>query len=321
MLFSNSSYPKFQTQFSKQNFCLLSNDVERTSIWFNTLRDETGRKVLNEGMPKLLELYEDLKIKSTFFFTADIAKQFPQIVKMIIPFGHEVASHGKSHLRQHGFDVMSLEMQESHLRYSKSLLEDISGHEVISFRAPALRVNSNTAQALINSGFRIDSSIASQRFDMFMSFGSVKKLKWLFAHRLPYRTSTESLYRKGDSQLIEVPLSAFLLPYVGTTMRIFPVLTKYVRILLSYENSVRGKPIVFDIHPNEMIDESEQTRIITRRVGNSFSYFIQDWLRSQLKIKNLGDKALSLYKNEVKYFTLKNYKFSTLRDYCDTFMK
>ena len=48
-------------------YCLLTNDVETTSIWFNALRDETGFKVLNEGMPILLSLYEKHGIKTTFF--------------------------------------------------------------------------------------------------------------------------------------------------------------------------------------------------------------------------------------------------------------
>ena len=31
-------------------YCLLTNDVETTSIWINRLRDETGERVLKEGM-------------------------------------------------------------------------------------------------------------------------------------------------------------------------------------------------------------------------------------------------------------------------------
>ena len=49
-------------------YCLLTNDVETTSIWFNKLRDKTGIKVFKEGMPALLDLYEKYNIKSTFFF-------------------------------------------------------------------------------------------------------------------------------------------------------------------------------------------------------------------------------------------------------------
>jgi peptidoglycan-N-acetylglucosamine deacetylase len=301
-----------------KNYCLFTNDVETTSIWFNTLRDETGKKVIEEGMPKLLELYQNNNIKSTFFFTAYIAKKFPAVVKMIIPYGHEVGSHGKSHLKENGFDVMSYEKQKRHLDESKKLLEDISGQEVLSFRAPALRVNQDTVRALNETGYKIDSSIASQRFDLFMTFGGRKKLKWLIAHRLPYKTSETSLFQKGNGPIVEVPLSALVLPFCGTTMRIFPRLTALQYILLNIENKFNGKPIVFDIHPNELIDESIEKRIINRRVKNSFTYFLQDWLRAQLKVKNLGLPALTLYKRQIIHTIEDDYTFTSIKDYCKT---
>lgn len=298
-------------------YCLLTNDVETTSIWHNSLRDDTGKKVLNEGMPILLDLYKKYNIKSTFFFTGYIAKLFPQVVKMIIKYGHEVASHGMSHTRVNGFDVMPLEKQIKHLKESKSILEDISGQEVISFRAPALRVNKNTIQALEESEYKIDSSVASQRFDMFMSFGGLKKLNWITAPRLPYRASKYSLFKRGNSSIIEVPLSASLFPYVGTTMRIFPYLTSIQRRLLNLESKFSGKPIVFDVHPNEFIDESNEKREFEKRASNSFSSFFQDTLRSKLKTKNLGLEGAKIYEREIKYFVSKNKNFTTLKNYCN----
>jgi peptidoglycan/xylan/chitin deacetylase (PgdA/CDA1 family) len=153
----------------KEKYALLTNDVETTSIWFNDLRDQTGEKVLNEGMPALLGLYRKYGIRSTFFFTAHIARLFPEIVRMAMDDGHEVGSHGKSHTKENGFDVLTFAKQKEHLVYSKKLLEDISGSEVLSFRSPALRVAPLTARALIETGFLYDSSIASQRFDFFLS--------------------------------------------------------------------------------------------------------------------------------------------------------
>jgi len=50
-----------------KKYALLTNDVETTSIWFNSLRDETGKKVLEEGMPILLDLYAKYNVRSTFF--------------------------------------------------------------------------------------------------------------------------------------------------------------------------------------------------------------------------------------------------------------
>ena len=300
---------------SPKKFCLLTNDVETTSIWHNSLRDETGIKVYKEGMPKLLDLYEKYNIKSTFFFTGYIAKLIPEVVKMVIPNGHEVGSHGMSHERIDGFDLMTIDNQILNLKTSKKILEDITGNEVVSFRAPALRVSKNTVIALEESEYLIDSSIASQRFDMFMSFGGLKKLNWLFAPRLPYRASKKSIFKKGYSNIVEVPLSASFIPYVGTTLRIFPWISKYQRKILSLESSLIGKPIVFDVHPNEFIDESMEKREKKKRASNLFLSFFQDYLRSKLKAKNLGDSGIKLYEREINSFQKQNFKFTTVKNY------
>lgn len=298
-------------------YCLLSNDVETTSIWFNSLKKETGLKVLNEGLPILLDLYEKYQIKTTFFITGHIAQLYPQLVKNILAKGHEIASHGLSHKKEHGFDVLSYQQQVNHLRESKKILEDISRVEVISFRSPALRMSSNTVCALEEAGYKIDSSVASQRFDMFMSFGGLKKIKWLTAPRLPYRASSVTIFRKGNSQIVEVPLTAFGFPYVGTTMRVFPILTNMQKYFFHLESSLNRKPIVFDIHPNEFIDESNQARVIEKRGGNVVSSFLQDTVRSKLKIKNLGNKAIPLYEKQIRFFQQKGYKFTTIKDYVE----
>lgn len=298
-------------------YSLFTNDVETTSIWLNTLRDETGLKVLNEGMPILLDIYNEFNIKSTFYFTGYIAKLYPDVVKMIIKDGHEVASHGKSHSPSNGFDVMPFEKQKRHLGETKKLLEDISGQEVISFRAPALRVNNDTARALIETGHKIDSSVASQRFDFFLSFGGTNKLKWLYAPRLPYKTDENSLFRKGNGPVIELPLSAFGFPYTSTTMRVFPRLTSIQKHFINLESKFNNKPVVFDIHPNEFIDESNEKRKIHRRSSNFLSYLLKDYIRSHLKIKNLGKDAIPLYKEQIQFYKDRGYKFTTVRQYCE----
>lgn len=298
-------------------YTLFSNDVETHSIWFNSLRDETGEKVLKEGLPLLLDIYAKYNIKTTFFFIADFAKRFPEIVKLILPGGHEVASHGYTHEVDKAFDILPFQRQVDHLKESKKILEDISGQEVISFRAPALRVNSNTALALAEAGYRIDSSVPSQRYDMFLSFGSKEKLKWLTAPRLPYRTKVNDLTKKGYGPIVEVPLSAMLAPYVGTTMRILPTLNNILRNFMHWECSLNKKPVVFYIHPTELVDETNKLRKIGRRTDNPISYLLVDLLKSKLKVKNLGPQAILLFEDEIRFFLKRNYSFTTINNYCE----
>lgn len=306
-----------------RKIALLTNDVETTSIWFNDLRDETGEKVLKEGMPILLDLYRKYGVKSTFFYTGYIADLYPEVVKMILEDGHEVGSHGKSHTKENGFDVMPFDKQKRHLEYSKKLLEDISGDKVVSFRAPAIRVSPNTAKALIETGFLIDSSIASQRFDFFLSFGSRQKLNFLRTPRLPYFTEEENIFKRGNSNLMEIPLSATLLPFAGTTMRIFPGLTGIQQKLLDRETKRNDKPVVFVIHPNEFIEEWNKggERTIKRRSKNLLSYLIADYLRAKLKVKNLGNKAIPLYEKLIQFYVEEGYEFLTMKEFRERFIK
>ena len=126
------------------------------------------------------------------------------------------------------------------------------------------------------------------------------------------------LFKKGNSSIIEVPLSALGLPYVGTTMRIFPFITNIQKRILNLETKINKKPIVFDIHPNEFIDESDEKRIINRRSNNIISYLLQDVIRSRLKVRNLGKKAIPLFENQIRYFMNKGYKFISIKDYVIT---
>lgn len=297
-----------------KNICLLTNDVETTSILNGGLRHETGIRVMEQGMPRLLELYAKYNVRATFFFIAKYAERHPEVVRMVQPYGHEVACHGLTHDHKQAFDVMDLKTQKQHLSQAKSILEAIAGEEVISFRAPALRVNKDTPRALVETGFKIDSSVAPQRIDMFMSLGSAEKLKWLKAPRVIYQVSENNLARKGDLPLYEIPVSSFAVPYIGTFMRIAPHCNALTRRLLYIETRNTEKPINFLIHPNELIDEEDLGVKTERRAGNVISSFFSDVLRRRLKKHNLGSAAVPLYEKEIAFWQQKQYHFMRMKD-------
>lgn len=298
-----------------EKFCLLTNDVETTSIWHNALRDETGWKVFEEGLPILLNIYKKYKIKSTFFITGHIAQLIPDLVRMIHYHGHEIGCHGLTHQPHLAFDKLNLNQQIDHLTKAKIILEDIVGDKVISFRAPSARVQPVTAYALQETGFTIDSSISSQRFDMFLTFGNLQKIRWIFSPRKPYFTKTRNIFKKGSGQIFEIPISAILYPYIGTTMRIFPLLTRIFRSGLYFENKLNNKPIVFLTHPNEFIDESNEQYQTQRRANNFISFLLGDVLRRRMKIKNLGIEAINLYNDQIDFFRKRNFHFVTCKEY------
>lgn len=293
---------------------MITNDVETTSILNHKLRDETADFVLKQGMPRLLDLYDRYGVKATFFYTGHIAQICPEVVRMAHDRGHEVGSHGLTHEVEQAFDVMKPEQQLDHLRQSKRILEDIIGEEVVSFRAPAARVDKGFAQILQEAGFKVDSSVCSQRLDMMFSFGAWKKLHWLAAPRKAYFTKPDNIFRKGESQVLEVPVSAWGFPYIGTFMRIAPRLNRMTRRMLYWETLCNGRQFVFLTHPNEFIDETRDEEPIQRRASNPIAYFFGDVLRHKLKVKNLGEKALPIYERELDFFQKKEFEFITCKD-------
>ncbi len=299
---------------SKDRICLITNDVETTSILNHKLRDKTGEYVLNQGMPRLLDLYDRFGVKATFFFTGHIAKLFPDVVRMAYERGHEVGSHGLTHEVSKAFDVLSPDEQLSHLKQSRQILEDIIGNEVVSFRAPAARVDKRFPEILHEAGFVVDSSVSSQRLDMMFSFGAIKKLHWLAAPRKAYFTRPDNIFRKGDSKVLEIPISAFGFPYIGTFMRIAPALNRLTREMLYLETLCNGRQFVFLTHPNEFIDEDREATPIERRAKNYISYLLGDVIRHKLKVKNLGEKALPIYERELAFFQRKSFEFVTCKE-------
>jgi len=292
--------------------CIMTNDVETTSIINGGLRDETGVRVWQEGLPLILDIYAKYNIKATFFFIANFAKQHPEIVKMVQPAGHEVALHGLTHDHKKAFDTMPYDEQLAHLKEGKAILEDIAGIEVQSFRSPALRVNSDTPRALVEAGFKYDSSIAPQRLDMFLSLGSKNKLQWLGAPRAPYETAINNLARRGNSGIIEVPVSSFGAPYIGSAMRVAPGLSRLTRDLVYLETKDTNKVVNFLIHPIELILEPELHEKLERRSKNYIAYLLSDVLRHQLKLRNLGEPAVNLFEDDLKFWLNHNYEFVTV---------
>ena len=144
-----------------------------------------------------------------------------------------------------------------HLYNANRVIEKISG-PIESFRAPALRINHSTFPILEKLGFKTDSSIASQRFDGPLTFGSLRKLNWLLAPRTPYFPNKSNPFSQGRLKIMEIPVSAFILAYQGTTMRISPELNKLLGSFLMTESKLTSKPVVFLFHPTEIINDKKR---------------------------------------------------------------
>ncbi len=294
-------------------YFLMTNDVEAHSLSLNREDPKTVDLVYRVGLPRLLDLLSRHDITSTFYFTGMFCEQSPESVELVKDHGHEIGCHGYDHSPDRAFDQLGYKEQVNELKKAKSAIEPIAG-KISSFRAPALRVNEYTVHALEDAGFKTDSSVCPQRFDGPFSFGAKEKIKWLGAPRLPYHLSYDSFCRKGNSNILEVPISSALLPYIGTTMRISPFITKFIEKFLFMESAKTGKPIVFLFHPNECLDVEKRV-ISTRRTKNPVKYLFADLIRHRLKLRNMGIASLRLLDKIFIEAKKSGFEFITVDEY------
>jgi polysaccharide deacetylase family protein (PEP-CTERM system associated) len=110
-------------------------------------------------IPRLLEFLEQRRVLGTFFVLGWLAEREPQMVRAISEAGHEIASHGYEHdlvgrLGPGGF-------RESAGR-SRKTLQDITGQEVLGYRAPSFSIVPGLEWAfdiLIEEGYQYDASL------------------------------------------------------------------------------------------------------------------------------------------------------------------
>lgn len=108
---------------------------------------------------RILELLRDSGSLGTFFVLGIVAEVHPGLVRRIADQGHEIASHGWDHRRV--TDLTPIEFRDQ-VRRSKALLEEISGQEVLGFRAPSFSIVKGREWALsilLEEGYRYDSSL------------------------------------------------------------------------------------------------------------------------------------------------------------------
>ncbi|WP_034475357.1 XrtA system polysaccharide deacetylase [Aestuariibacter salexigens] len=95
---------------------------------------------VGQNTHRILDLFAEHGVKSTFFTLGWVAKRCPDIIKRIVEEGHELASHGLDHRRA---TTMSKNDLRDDISQSKDILEDIGGTRVIGYRAPSFSINSS----------------------------------------------------------------------------------------------------------------------------------------------------------------------------------
>ncbi|MDB2330870.1 DUF3473 domain-containing protein [Alteromonas sp.] len=122
---------------------------------------------VGDNTHRLLDLFAENNVKSTFFTLGWVAKRCPDVIKRIVNEGHELASHGLEHQRA---TTMSKAQLFDDIKQSKDILEDIGGVALKGYRAPSFSINDSNTWAydiLKELGFVYSSSTYPIKHDLY----------------------------------------------------------------------------------------------------------------------------------------------------------
>jgi polysaccharide deacetylase family protein (PEP-CTERM system associated) len=222
----------------------LTVDVE--DYWFEFHRDWLHKPIENtdavvRNMHWFLELFAEFDTKATFFVLGCVAKSFPKLIQEIAEQGHEIASHGFSHMEVFR---LSREAFRAEAADSKKLLEDVASVQVRGFRAPAFSIMRETAWAL--------DILAEERYDYDSSVVPFKGRRYGWPG---FSKGICKIDLPKGSQITEVPLPTFQFMSMrfpvagGGYFRLFPyAFTSFA--IKSFQKRVG--PVVSYFHPYEI---------------------------------------------------------------------
>jgi polysaccharide deacetylase family protein (PEP-CTERM system associated) len=226
--------------------CVWSVDVED---WFHILDLPSTPDILewntlpsrvNANFAKLLDIFDAGNIRVTCFFLGWVARRYPHLVREAIRRGHEIASHGYGHRLV--YELTPSQFYDDIVR-AREILEDLTGREVLGYRAPGFSVPQATGwffETLIRAGYLYDSSVFPGR----RGHGGLRT-----GRLAPGPTVVEG------GLLVEFPISVTpvcgrpICFFGGGYLRLFPhglIRTMALRVLND------NRPVIFYVHPREV---------------------------------------------------------------------
>ncbi|MCK9985506.1 MAG: hypothetical protein AzoDbin1_01978 [Azoarcus sp.] len=206
----------------------------------------------------ILQLLDDHDARATFFVLGWVAERYPQLVRLIVAQGHEIASHGYEHERA---SAQPRDRFLADIVLAKAVLEDIGGESVAGYRAPSFSIGKANLWAhdcIAEAGYAYSSSVYPVQHD---HYGMPD------APRFPYRL---------ESGLLEVPVTTMrwmgrnwpaggggffrLLPYAVSRWQIAKV------------NRDDARAAIFYFHPWEI--DPEQPRVSRASMKTRFRHYV-----------------------------------------------
>lgn len=222
-----------------KKYAVITMDVED---WYHTYfpeMDVDRSQSLLDGLDVALDIMDQKNIKGSFFVVGEIADMLGGKLRKMDANGHDIACHNWVHLRP---VTMEIDEYKEQLLRAKEELEDILGHEVAGYRAPSFGIDDKHYEAMVDCGFKYDSSKLKPQKSAKYGKLSLNGFKEIFP----------CVYRRGDFIEFEVStqkIGGMNMLLGGGYIRMLPwtfmkwMTKKYLQT---------GQPYVMYIHPIDL---------------------------------------------------------------------
>ncbi|KQR77688.1 polysaccharide deacetylase family protein [Rhizobium sp. Leaf341] len=177
----------------------LTFDFDAVSLWISSLKQTTANPLSRGeygaavGLPRVLRLLEEKKVKATFFVPAHTAVSFNRQALSILEAGHEIGVHGYCHETPIG---LSRDAEASLLDRTMEKLRTALGSDFqpVGYRSPAWDLSADSIALLEERGFLYDSSLMADDYTPYWA-------------RRGFEVS-EEIYTAGPkSRVVEIPVA------------------------------------------------------------------------------------------------------------------
>ena len=122
---------------------------------------------IHTNMDTIFRMLDTVPYPATFFCIGWVARKYPEVIRRIDRYGHEIGSHSDLHQVAYSLDP---DAYRQDFRKAIDSLEQVTGKKVRSYRAPAFSIRPDNRWAfetLIENGIEVDCSI----FPVYRDYG------------------------------------------------------------------------------------------------------------------------------------------------------
>ena len=193
----------------KEILCAYGVDFDAVAGWLGSYGGENSPLDISRGMfageigvPRLLDLFREFGIRTTWFVPGHSIETFPDQSAAIVGAGHEVGLHGYSHENP---IAMTPDQEASVLDRCIELLEGLTGERPAGYVAPWWEFSAVTADLLLARGIEYDHSLMHDDFHPYYVRTGDTWTK--IDYSKPARDWMKPLVRGRETDLVEIPAS------------------------------------------------------------------------------------------------------------------